>query len=69
KDAGLSNMEVILAATMENARFFQIDSRLGSIEEGKIADLILLREDPLQDLKAMRSVEKVMLNGVFVDFE
>ena len=67
KDAGLSTMEVIVAATMENARFFQVDSRLGSIEQGKTADLILLRENPLKDIKAMRSVEKVMLNGVFVD--
>lgn len=69
KDAGLSIMEIIVAATMENARFFQIDSRLGSIEQGKTADLILLRENPLNDIKAMRSVEKVMLNGVFVDLE
>jgi len=69
KNAGFSNMEVIVAATMENARFFRIDSRLGSIEKGKIADLILLQEDPLQDMKAIRSVEKVMLNGVFADME
>lgn len=67
KVAGLSNMEVIMAATLENARFFGIDERLGSIEKGKIADLILLRENPLQDLKAMKTVEEVMLNGVFIE--
>ncbi len=69
RDAGLSNMEVIVAATLENARFFRIEKRLGTIEKGKIADLILLRENPLEDIKAMRSVEKVMLNGVFQDFK
>ncbi|MBM1107171.1 amidohydrolase family protein [Aurantibacter crassamenti] len=67
KEAGLSNMEVIVAATLENARFFRIEERLGSIEKGKIADLIILRKNPLDDLKAMNTVEKVMLNGVFID--
>lgn len=67
-EAGLTPMEVIVASTMENARFFKIDSRLGSIEKGKIADLILLKENPLKDIKAMSSVEKVMLNGIFCDF-
>jgi imidazolonepropionase-like amidohydrolase len=65
-EAGLSNMEVIVAATMENARFFRIDERLGSIEKGKIADLVLVEGDPLKDIQAMRSVKRVMLNGIWV---
>ncbi len=69
RDSGLSNMEVIVAATLENARFFRIEKRLGTIEKAKIADLILLRENPLEDIKVMRSVEKVVLNGIFQDFE
>ena len=64
--AGLTNLEIITAATMENARFFRIDERLGSIEKGKIADLILVDGDPLKDIQAMRHVNKVMLNGVWV---
>jgi imidazolonepropionase-like amidohydrolase len=52
---------------MENARFFRIDERLGSIEKGKIADIILVDGDPLQDIKAMRNVKKVMLNGAWVN--
>ena len=68
KEAGLSNMQVLVAATIQNARFFRIDERLGSIEKGKVADLILLRKNPLDDLKAMNTVEKVMLNGVFRNF-
>lgn len=67
KDAGLSNMEIIVSATMENARFFGIDKRLGSIEKGKLADLILLAENPLEDIKLIASVERVMLNGFFVE--
>jgi imidazolonepropionase-like amidohydrolase len=65
-EAGMEPMEVIIAATMNNARFFRIDERLGSIEAGKNADIILLTEDPLKDIKAMRSVKAVMLNGVWV---
>lgn len=65
-EAGLSNMEVIEAATLENARFFRIDERLGSIETEKIADLIFVEGDPLKDIKVMRNVKKVMLNGVWV---
>jgi imidazolonepropionase-like amidohydrolase len=65
-EAGMEPMEVIIAATMNNARFFRIDERLGSIEAGKNADIILLAEDPLKDIKAMRSVKAVMLNGVWV---
>lgn len=66
REAGLTNMEVIEAATLENARFFRVEERLGSIEKGKIADLILVEGDPLQDIQAMRNVRRVMLNGRWV---
>ncbi len=66
QDAGLSPMEIIVAATMENARFFRIDERLGSIEKGKLADIIFVEGDPLKDIKEMRNIRKVMLNGVWV---
>jgi len=62
-ESGISNSEVIHAATMQNARFFRIDNQLGSIEKGKLADLILVKGNPLQDIKAMRNIEKVMING------
>jgi imidazolonepropionase-like amidohydrolase len=65
-ESGLSNSEVIVAATMENARFFRVDDRLGSIEKGKIADLLLVRGNPLKNISDARNVAKVMLNGVWV---
>ena len=65
-EAGLTNMEVIIAATLNNARFFRIDERLGSIERGKIADLVFVDGDPLKDIKVMRNVKRVMLNGMWV---
>jgi imidazolonepropionase-like amidohydrolase len=66
-ESGISPLDAIGAATMENARFFRIDDRLGSIEKGKIADLILVKGNPAQDIKAARNVEKVMLNGFWVN--
>lgn len=65
-ESGLTNAEVIVAATMENARFFRIEDRLGSIEAGKQADLVLVKGNPLEDIKAMYNIEKVMLNGSWV---
>ncbi len=64
--SGMTNMQVIVAATMENARFFRIDKKLGSIEKGKMADLVLLKEDPLKDIKAAYHIYRVMLNGTWV---
>ncbi len=65
--SGLSPMEALVAGTMENARFFRIADRLGSIEAGKLADLILIDGDPLKDLAAMRRIKRVMLNGKWVE--
>jgi imidazolonepropionase-like amidohydrolase len=65
-EAGLTPMEVIVAATMENARYFRVDERLGSIEKGKLADLVVVDGDPIKDIKLMRNVKRVMINGVWV---
>jgi imidazolonepropionase-like amidohydrolase len=64
---GMENIKIIKAATIENARFFRIDHRLGSIEKGKQADLILVEGDPLKDIKTMYNIKKVMLNGKWID--
>jgi imidazolonepropionase-like amidohydrolase len=66
-EAGLTPAEVIRAATLDNARYFRADDRLGSVEPGKRADLVLVEADPLKDISAMRRVRRVMLEGNWVD--
>jgi imidazolonepropionase-like amidohydrolase len=66
QDAGMTPMQIIQAATIENARFLRIDERLGTIEKGKLADLVLIEGNPLTDIRDMRNIKRVMLNGVWV---
>jgi imidazolonepropionase-like amidohydrolase len=66
QEAGLSPLEIIHAGTLQNARFFRVDERLGSIEPGKIADLVLVNGNVSSDISNMRQVNKVMLNGRWV---
>ncbi|HEY2933865.1 MAG TPA: amidohydrolase family protein [Acidobacteriota bacterium] len=65
-ESGLTPMQALVSATSENARFFRIEGRLGTIEAGKLADLVLVQGDPLHNISAMRNVKRVMLNGVWV---
>src|SRR4029079_7343374 len=66
-ESGLTPMETITAATLNNARFFRIADRLGSVEVGKQADLLLIDGDPLKDIAAMRRIKRVILNGKWVE--
>jgi imidazolonepropionase-like amidohydrolase len=65
-ECGLTPMEVLSAATRNNADFFRVSARLGTIEPGKLADLVVIEDDPLKDLQAMRRVGRVMLNGRWI---
>jgi len=65
-ESGLKPRDVIIAATLSNAHFLGCSDRLGSVTPGKLADLLLLGENPLQDITAMYKVRKVMLNGQWV---
>lgn len=66
-DGGMTPMEVIVAATMAGARFLRAEKRIGSIESGKLADLVLIDGDPIKDIRAMRNIRHVMLNGTWLD--
>lgn len=65
--AGLSPMEVIVAATRNGARAMRRDDDFGTIEAGKIADLLILRADPTADIAAVRQVDRVIRAGKLVN--
>ncbi|MFM8480507.1 MAG: amidohydrolase family protein [Gammaproteobacteria bacterium] len=62
-EAGMPPMETIKSATSVAAKFLEIDDRLGSVQTGKIADLVAVPGDPLADISAMRRVHFVMKDG------
>ncbi|MDD2211483.1 MAG: amidohydrolase family protein [Paludibacteraceae bacterium] len=66
--AGLSEMEVILAATKNGAEMLKIDNITGTLEEGKFADLIVLKENPLLDIHniSVENMEIIMKEGELV---
>jgi imidazolonepropionase-like amidohydrolase len=66
---GMPNIEAIQSSTIETARFLDIDDRLGSIEVGKIADLVAVNGNPLKDIKVMEFVEFVMKNGEVISID
>jgi imidazolonepropionase-like amidohydrolase len=62
-EAGIPNAAILKMATLDSARVVGVDSRTGSIEVGKDADLILLDGNPLQDISAVRRALLVMKRG------
>jgi imidazolonepropionase-like amidohydrolase len=56
-------MEALRAATIDGARYLGMDADLGSIEKGKLADLVVLDRNPLENIRNSESIHMVMLNG------
>jgi imidazolonepropionase-like amidohydrolase len=65
--AGMTPMQAIQTATIVSARVMKLDRDTGSIEPGKRADLILVDADPLDNIKNLRKVSKVVANGRLFD--
>jgi imidazolonepropionase-like amidohydrolase len=62
-EAGLSLEQIFKAATINNAREFKLDSQVGSIERGKIANLVLLKTSPLKSVDAYDRIVTVWVHG------
>jgi imidazolonepropionase-like amidohydrolase len=61
--AGVSEKQLFRALTIDNARLLRLERQLGTVEPGKVANLLLLRADPLQSVEAYDTIETVFLHG------
>ena len=61
--AGVPLAQILKAATINNAREFKLDAQLGTVEPGKIANLVLLRKSPLESVDAYDTIVTVWVHG------
>ncbi|MGB8194024.1 MAG: amidohydrolase family protein [Chitinophagaceae bacterium] len=66
-EAGLSNSEVLKIATFNPAKFLQKEKDFGTVEKGKIADLVLLNANPLENIANTRKIYAVIANGKLLE--
>ena len=66
-NAGFTPIEALQAATRNPARFLGKEKELGTVEKGKIADLMLLEANPLEDIRNTTKVNSVVVNGRLLD--
>jgi imidazolonepropionase-like amidohydrolase len=68
-ESGMSNIEIIRAATTNAAELLGWQTRIGAVEAGKFADIIATEGDPLKDIRALDSVKFVMKGGAVIKNE
>tara|TARA_R110002012_G_scaffold252147_1_gene430441 strand:+ start:250861 stop:251814 length:954 start_codon:yes stop_codon:yes gene_type:complete len=66
-DAGLTPAEALQTSLIHGPAFMDLQKEYGSVEKGKVADLLILDKNPLEDLQNMRSLDRVILKGDFTD--
>jgi imidazolonepropionase-like amidohydrolase len=62
-DAGMPVPAALRSATIRPAGWLGVDSRIGTVEAGRQADLIALRDDPAKDISALRTLRMVLKGG------
>ncbi len=67
QQGGMSNLEALRAATLNGAEYIGMGSEIGSLEAGKLADLIVLDANPLEDIQNTEHVRYTMVNGRLYD--
>jgi imidazolonepropionase-like amidohydrolase len=65
QEAGLTPVQILQTATVNGAYYFNITDKTGTIAVGKKADLVLLDQNPLKDIRALRTVNGVFTHGKY----
>ena len=63
--AGLSPLQVLQMATINGAEFLGKDEDLGTVAVGKMANLVILKENPLESVQNLHSIDAVIINGYY----
>lgn len=66
QDAGMTPMQVIIAATKNGAHVCNLENEIGTLQSGKMADILVVAGNPLEDLKALADVRLVIHGGVVI---
>ena len=66
-EAGLSPAEALKTATIHPAEFLKLSDDFGTVEIGKIANLLLVDENPLENIDGLRKVRAVVKRGALLD--
>jgi imidazolonepropionase-like amidohydrolase len=69
QQGGMTNLEAIRSATLNGADYIGMSKDIGSLKEGKLADLIIMDENPLEDIRNTESIVYTMINGRLYDTE
>ena len=69
QQGGMSNHQALKCATIQGAAYIGMDEEIGSLKEGKLADLIIIDGNPLEDIKNSELVEYTMINGRLYEAE
>jgi imidazolonepropionase-like amidohydrolase len=64
-NAGLTNLQALQTATINPAIFLYREKEIGSVTEGKLADLVILEANPLSDISNTQKINAVIVNGKY----
>jgi imidazolonepropionase-like amidohydrolase len=67
QEAGLTPLEVLRSATVNGAKAARREGDLGAIEPGRLADLVILDDDPLRDSANLSHIRRVIKDGIVFD--
>jgi hypothetical protein len=68
-DAGISEMDTLLSSTRWAAEVLRVDDRLGTLEAGKLADIVILNANPLDNIANTKKIDRLIMAGKEVDLD